>query len=98
MNVCKFCGAAPLPEDDHGYQCASWRYSYSDVWTQSPRCRNRCQQVGVQHEQTIEALRKRIAKAIEAARLQARWPSGEFVEIVEARALDLVVDILEGKQ
>lgn len=52
----------------------------------------------LQHEQTIEILRKRVAKAIEAARLQARWPHGEFGEIVEATALDLVVAILEGKQ
>lgn len=97
-NICKFCGAGQQGEDTLGYQCASWRYREIDYWVQSAVCQQRSLKLRLQHEQTIEVLRKRMAKAIEAANMQSRWPSGEFVEIVEARALDLVVEILEGKQ
>lgn len=97
-NVCKFCGAGQQGEDTLGYQCASWRYREIDYWVQSSVCQYRSLKLRLQHEQTIDNLRKRIAKAIEAAQVQARWPSGEFGEIVEAKALELVVAILEGKQ
>lgn len=96
-NVCKFCGAAIFGGDENIYQCGSWM-RLSSVWVQSWMCQERCVALRLQHEQTIESLQRRIAKAIEAARLQARWSSEEFVSIVEAKALDLVIAILEGKQ
>lgn len=101
MNVCKFCGAkrAKTPFHSHmaAYYCGSW-HDGSRHWSQGIACRNRCEQIRVQLEGTIETLQRRIAKAIEAAKLQARWPHGELVEVVEATAMDLVVAILEGKQ
>lgn len=101
MSVCKFCGAkcaeSVFRDFLSAYYCGSW-HNGAGQWSQGIACRDRCQEMLAQREATVEILRKRVAKAIEVARLQARWPSGEFIEVVEAKALDLVVEILEGKQ
>lgn len=76
MNVCKFCGAkcteSVLRDYVSAYHCGSW-HDGAGQWSQGIACRNRCEQIRVQLEGTIQTLRKRIAKAIEAANQANRF-------------------------
>ena len=67
-NVCKWCGAEQQGENDCGYQCASWRYRDNGIWIQSARCQQRCLEMRIEHEQTIEVLKAREANTVEALR------------------------------
>ena len=77
---CKFCGS---PEVSIGiYECGSvdaiefaqsatcWNLTNGEiiVWSQGITCRDRCEQVRLQHEETIEILKAREANTVEALR------------------------------
>ena len=70
-NVCKWCGAKWTDKVYHSYMfayhCGSW-HDGAGQWSQGITCRDRCEQVRLQHEQTIEILKAREANTVEALR------------------------------
>ena len=71
MSVCKWCGAKWTEKVYHfymsAYPCGSW-HDGAGQWSQGIACRDRCEQVRLQHEQTIEILKAREANTVEALR------------------------------
>jgi hypothetical protein len=63
-NKCKWCG---VEGSKHAvsYRCGSW-HSSDQKWSQGIACRDLCEQLRLQHEQTIELLRKRVDAAVAA--------------------------------
>jgi hypothetical protein len=55
-NVCKWCGAKWTEKVYHSYMsaypCGSW-HDGAGQWSQGIACRDRCEQVRLQHERTI---------------------------------------------
>ena len=70
-NVCKWCGAKWTEKVYHSYMsaypCGSW-HDGAGQWSQGIACRDRCEQVRLQHERTIEILKAREANTVEALR------------------------------
>ena len=70
-NVCKWCGAKWTQKVYHSYMsaypCGSW-HDGAGQWSQGIACRDRCEQVRLQQEQTIEILKAREANTVEALR------------------------------
>jgi hypothetical protein len=80
------------------FHCGSW-HGGDGQWSQGVACRDRCEQVRAQHEQTIDVLHARIADAIDKAQRAIRFglePNSSVV-CVFARDMDAVIEILEGK-
>ena len=70
-NVCKWCGAKWTQKVYHSYMsaypCGSW-HDGAGQWSQGIACRDRCEQVRLRYEQTIEILKAREANTVEALR------------------------------
>jgi len=85
MSVCKWCGATATEIVGHGYMsaypCGSWQDGACQ-WSQGIACRDRCEQVRLQHEETIEILKAREANTVEALR--------GHIEQLEKRVADAV--------
>jgi hypothetical protein len=94
-NKCKWCG---VEGSKHAvsYRCGSW-HDNDRKWSQGIACRDLCEQLRQQHEQTINILRKRINAAINRAD-GAKIFAMPYSNIICVRASDLddVVEILRG--
>ena len=66
-NVCKWCGSGPKGDYGHVFSCESWQ-SVAGAVVQSHLCQQRCLDLRLQHEETIEILKAREANTVEALR------------------------------
>ena len=96
QNKCRFCGVE-AGKYSVSYPCGSWHAS-NGLWSQGIACRDLCEQLRLQHEQTIEILRQRIDEAVSRAELAIQFglTLGNGVACVFASDLDEVVKILTG--
>jgi hypothetical protein len=88
-NKCKWCGAEGS-KHAVSYSCGSWHTS-NGLWSQGIACRDLCEQLRLQHEQTIEILRKRIDAALKVLNRIS-----EFGDWVQWDDVADVVEILTG--
>ncbi len=88
-NVCKFCGTREHSKINNVYLWGS--SAFASEWKQSDNCQQRCEQIRVQLEGTVEVLCWRI----EAAKQQLESLHGKHVGQAEIYA---VIATLEGKE
>ena len=67
MSVCKWCGSRQQGDYGHGFACESYE-SVAGAVVQSYVCQQRCLELRLQNEQTIEFLKAREANTVEALR------------------------------
>ena len=67
MSVCKWCGSRQKGDYGHVFSCESWQ-SVGGAVVQSYLCQQRCLDLRLQHEETIEILKAREANTVEALR------------------------------
>lgn len=63
-NKCRFCGVE-AGKYSVSYPCGSWHTS-NGLWSQGVACQDLCEQLRLQHEQTIDILRQQIDTAMKA--------------------------------
>ena len=97
-NVCKWCGAKWTQKVYHSYMsaypCGSWHDGVGQ-WSQGIACRDRCEQVRLQQEQTIEILKAREANTVEALRGHIEDLQRRIAEAIDAAQRADRFDVIE---